>query len=169
MEVIYILLAFIQSIGVSLGVGASTLAVLNYLVALKDGNIDPSERKLMHTVYTVLRVAMGVILATLFLQGALLASTYGVEYFRPFVIFAWIIVIVLYLNAVLMTKHLMPRSIGPSLQASSWYTLAGLYFLSSIGATHFSYTEYFIGYLSVFILALVVINGALAYAKMKMK
>lgn len=169
MEITYVLVAFLQSLGVSLGVGSSTIAVLNFLTAVRDGTVDDSEKRMMRVVYTILRVAMGIILFTMFLQGIFLVSAYGTFYFHPFVVFAWTVVIVLYVNAVLMTKRLMPRSIGPSLQAASWYTLALLYFFSTINATGFSYLQFFGIYATVFVLALIVINGSMAYFKLRLK
>lgn len=169
MEIIYITVAFLQSLGVSLGVGASTIAVLNFLAALRDGEIDQSERTLMGVVYTVLRVAMGVILVTMFVQGILLVSAYGNTYFTPFVIFAWMVVFVLYANAILMTAHLIPRSIGPALQAGSWYMLAILYFLTTIDMIDLSFAPLAATYAAVIVLALIAINGLMAYVKVRLK
>lgn len=169
MEIAYIFIAFVQSLGVSIGVGCSTVAILNFLVAVRDGVVDESERRIMKVVYTVLRIAMGLILITMFLQGLMLVSAYGTYYFNPFVVSAWFTVIMLYLNAILMTKKLMPRSIGPSLQVASWYTLAVLYFLSTVNLIYFTYLQFFAGFALVLLIAMMVINGTMAYLKLRVK
>ncbi len=165
MEYLYLVLAFLQSLGVSLGVGASTFAVANYIVAVRDGKVDESERQLMKVVYTVLRIAMIAILVTMIGQAVLLYMATGTYVFHPFVATAWTIILVLFANAVLMTFRLMPRFLGPALQAGSWYSLGVLYFLSTVGLVGFSFTAFFGGYLAMIVLALVLINGLLAYFK----
>jgi hypothetical protein len=62
METLFIASSIIQSIGISLGVGSSTLAVLNFFHAIADGTISEEERNFMGITYIVLRVAMGIIL-----------------------------------------------------------------------------------------------------------
>ncbi len=64
MDVIFILVAILQSIGISLGVGSSTIAIVNFFVAIADGKIEPTERKMMQVTYVILRVAMVTILLT---------------------------------------------------------------------------------------------------------
>lgn len=165
MELTYVIVAFIQSIGVSLGVGSSTIAVANYISAVRDGNFDESERRMMRVVYTMLRISMVTILATLFIHGVMLIYAYGELYFRPFVMLVWLVTAVLFLNAYLMTKHLMPMTLGPGIQAGSWYSLAVLYFFSAIGLTGFTFVQLISGYAGMLVLAIVLINGALAYFK----
>ena len=165
MEFIYLVFAFVQSLGVSIGIGASTIAVCNYIVAVRDGNVDESERRLMKVVYTLLRMAMIAILVTMVAQAIILYIATGTYTLYPFVATAWTIVLILFLNAVLMTFRLMPRFLGPALQAGSWYSLGILYFLSTAGLVNFSFSVFFGGYLVVVVLALVLINGLLAHFK----
>jgi hypothetical protein len=105
---------------VALGVGASSLAITSFLVALVDGTIDKSERRMLEVIYWVLRSSMLMIVGTVFvvtwLEPEVLQGT-------PYI---WTLVAVLYINAILMTVHKMPRSIGPALQAATWYTLGFL-------------------------------------------
>lgn len=165
MEMIIIVTTIFQSIGVSLGVGSSTLAVTNFFVALSDGKIDESERRMMGIVYIVLRVAMVLILLTTGLLTILQSTVYGAAYFTPFVIGFWILIAILFLNALLMTLHLMPSTFGPSLQAASWYTMGILMALFSLGLYHFSFTQFSIGYATVITLATVIVNGILVVLK----
>lgn len=158
-------IAFIQGMGVSLGVGCSTLAVCNYIVASRDGMVDESERRLMGIVYRILRIAMGIILVTIIIQGVNGIAAAGANYVHPFVAFSWSVIIVLFVNAVLMTRHLMPKILGPSLQSASWYMLAVMYFLGSAGLVNYSYTHFAVWYVILIAVAMVVINGSIAYFK----
>lgn len=165
MELFLILVAYIQSLAVSLGVGSSTIAVCNYVAALRDGQIDTSERGIMGVTYVLLRVAMVVIAITLIIQAVIFIPQYGFAYFQPFILFVWLIVAVLYANAFLMTKHLIPSTVGPSLQAVSWYTLGTLYFLSTIYVTTFAFTTLMLWYGLAFLLVTVALNGVIAFVQ----
>lgn len=166
MTFIVTLVAIVQSFAISLGVGSSTLAILNFFTAIADGTIDPTERRMMGIVYKVLRVAMGLIMVTtLFLifsqQGN---NLNGLSAFSLGQITA---LAVLFLNATLMTLHIMPSTFGPAIQAGSWYTLGTLAALQSLQLTDFSYLEFLLGYLAWIVLAIGVVNGAMELMKAK--
>jgi hypothetical protein len=167
MEIIIILTAILQSMAVSLGVGSSTLAITNFFVAIADGRIDENERKMMGVVYIVLRIAMVLILLTTGVLTAVQYATHGAAFLSPFVLGFWAVVAVLYINAVMMTKHLMPSTMGPALQASSWYTLGVLIALSSLGLTGYSLFEFSLAYVTAILLAISVVNGIMAVLKSK--
>lgn len=159
MELLIIIISILQSVGVSLGVGSSTLAVTNFFVAIADGKIDDSERKMMGVVYIVLRIAMVLILltsASLGILSYIQSGTYGIT---TFIVGFWILIFVLFLNAVLMTKHILPPTLGPAIQASSWYTMGILMALSTLGLIHFSFANFMFGYFIVFLVALITITG----------
>lgn len=169
MEILFISATLLQSMFVSLGVGASTLAVLNFLVAIKDGVIDLSERAILGMIYIVLRVAMVGILLTTMVQAMVLYSVYGMDYYTPVATGAWILIGVLFLNAILMTLHVMPSKFGPAIQAGSWYTLGILSALVSVRMTDFTLTQFILGYITMVLIAVVIINGAMQYLKSKQK
>ncbi len=81
MIMIITLATIIQSMAISLGVGSSTLAIINFFVAIADGAIDETERKMMGVVYKVLRVAMVLILITTILLLLNLYSSAGLAGF----------------------------------------------------------------------------------------
>ncbi len=163
MDLLFILVAIIQSIAIALGVGSSTLAITNFFVAIADGKIEPAERKMMGVVYIVLRVAMVLILLTTttltlsgyyqFTENAI--APYGVAFF--------ILILVLYANAVLMTLRIMPSTLGPSLQAGSWYTLGVLNALLPLGLVTFTLLHFLLAYAVVILLATALVNGLMAY------
>ncbi len=110
------------SVFVSLGVGASTIAVSQFLFAMRDKQVDPSERSMLGVVYFILRIAMGGILAT----ALLLTALNGAPFMHPlgaFAIATFAMLAILYGNAIAMTMHWIPLRIAPAFQAGAWYTL----------------------------------------------
>jgi hypothetical protein len=165
MIMIFIAIAILQSVAISLGVGSSTLAIVNFFVAIADGKIDPQERKLMGVVYIVLRVAMILILLCALFLALIHISVTDAPYLTPFTASLWTLVAVLYLNAVLMTKHIMPSNVGPALQASTWYTLGVIVSLIPLGLAGYSYFEFIVGYAAAIALAVAIVNGMMSYLK----
>jgi hypothetical protein len=162
MEIIIILLTILFNIALSLGVGSSTLAITNFFVAIADGNINADERRMMGVVYIVLRVAMVLILITALLLVSFNVHQDGLISYSPSVIATWILLFVLYLNAILMTLRLMPSAFGPSIQAGTWYTFGIITTLSTLGII-FSVTQFVIVYLSFVLFATVLVNGIMMY------
>jgi len=167
MEMIFVLVAIVQSVAVSLGVGSSTLAITNFFVAIADGKIDENERKMMGIVYVILRIAMMLILLTTASIAAINLSQIGTSYITPFVAGTWTLTFVLFANAILMTKHIMPSNVGPALQASTWYSFGVLMALVSLNLDGFSYFEFIVGYAAAIALAIAIVNGTMAYLKEK--
>lgn len=157
--------AILQSFSISLGVGSSTLAIINFFAAIADGVIDDTERRMMGIVYVVLRVAMAVILVTTLLLLAAEYSSLGIMNMTPFAVAQFFTLIMLFLNAMLMTAHLMPSTFGPAIQAGSWYTLGTLMALRSLDMTEFTFTQFFLGYIAWIVLAVAIVNGVMAVLK----
>lgn len=160
-------IAIIQSFSVSLGVGSSTLAILNFFAAIADGTIDATERRMMGIVYVVLRVAMGLILVSSTLLLAYQYSTVGLANLAAFDYAFMLALLLLFVNAMLMTAHLMPSTFGPSIQAGSWYTLGTLMTLRSLDLTDFTFWQFFMGYLTWIVLAIAIVNGVMAVMNAK--
>lgn len=167
MEWILTLVVIVQSMAVSLGVGSSTLAILNFFVAIKDGTIEPAERRMMGITYTVLRIAMVAILITMITTTLYGYGRVGEEYFTGFVTGQWLLVVVLYTNAILMTKRIMPSTFGPALQASTWYTLGITASLAAIGLADYSVFHFVLGYICAIVFAVSLVNGVMAIMKSK--
>lgn len=152
---------------ISLGVGASTLAIVNFFVAIADGKIDDTERRMMGVVYVVLRVAMVFILVTTVLLVAAEAAALGSFLSLPAFTYGIIVALAaLFLNAMLMTAHIMPSTFGPAIQAGSWYTLGTLIALESIGVLNFTFTQFLLAYVTWLVLAVSLVNGIMALLKM---
>ena len=159
MTVFFTLVAILQSFSISLGVGSSTLAISTFFVSIADGSISPDERRMMGVVYIVLRVAMVLILVTtLILQ----ATTYATVGFLPFNAAQLFLILVLFVNAMLMTAHLVPSNFGPAIQAGSWYTLGVLAALVPLGLTDFTLTHFFMAYVTWVLFVIGLVNAIMA-------
>ena len=168
---IIITIAVLQSIGVSLGVGSSTIAISQFFIAINDGQIDKAERRMMEVAYIVLRVAMGLILVTTLAHMAVVWYVLDMQglaieqYWNTFTLSLWIIIAVLFTNAFAMTKHWMPSTLGPGIQGGSWYTLGILFAIASIGINSFTFMQFLLAYIGVMCLFVAVVNGIMAYQR----
>ncbi len=162
MTIFVTLISIIQSFAISLGVGSSTLAITNFFVAIADGKIDDTERRMMGVVYIVLRVAMILILISTLIILALKYAATGLTGMSAFHFGQILATIVLFVNAMLMTAHLMPSNFGPAIQAGNWYTLGTLSALLPLGLTGFTFTQFFLAYITWLVLAVSIINGIMA-------
>jgi FAD/FMN-containing dehydrogenase len=111
-------LDLLYAIGLTLGVGSSTFALIFYIDALADGVVDPSEKRFLRIVYRVLRLGMlGIFVSLVGLvvrDGVGSFTIHGME---------WFLLLVILINAVLMDFRKMPMRFGPVLAGGSWYSL----------------------------------------------
>ncbi len=168
-SIIFIFFSTLQVVGISIGMGSSTIAVSNFFLAIKDGKIEDHERKFMGVAYFILRVAMVIILVTTVALAFRGFSEVGSIYFTPYIITQFILISALYLNSLLMTLHLIPSTLGPAIQASSWYTLGFALALLANGWNDISLGAFMLLYLADFIVSMVIINSMMAYFKKQNK
>lgn len=120
----WIVITLLHKFALGLAVASSTYAIIFYINGIQDGVIDPSERRFMGIVYTVLRIALAVIVATqLILVSSYIPDGIPMLLANPLFVMSWVLVGVIVLNAVLMQFHKMPMSLGPVLAGGSWYAL----------------------------------------------
>jgi hypothetical protein len=81
----------------------------------------------------------------------------------------WILIGVLYLNAILMTKHIMPSKIGPALQAATWYTLGFIVTIHMFKLVQLDTVTFSLLYAVDIIISLVVVNGYMKYLQSNKK
>jgi len=147
----------LQSIFISLGVGSSTLAILNFFSAINDGNIDQTERRMMGIVYFILRISMiGILFTTVTLLAPTIAS--DVSQLASVSIAQLIIIAVLFANAALMTMRKMPAKYGPGIQAGSWYTLGIIAALQLQEMVNYTVTDFVIGHVLMMVIAIAGVN-----------
>jgi hypothetical protein len=164
MGIIFISLSVLQSVGISLGVGSSTLAILNFFHAIADGKIDETERNFMGITYTVLRVSMGIILVTALLL-AIIGYINGGLFFTSYVAAQALLIGVIFINSALMSLRLMPSTFGPAIQASSWYALGFISALQVFGFSNFNLWLFIFAYATFIFFAISFINAMMAYLK----
>lgn len=165
MYIIIVLMDIIQGAAISLGMGSSTIAIISFFVAIADGKIEPEERKMMGISYIVLRVAMVLILITTL---AIVANNYylsGIDSVSTFTVAQLTIISILFLNAVLMTEKIMPSTLGPAIQAGSWYSLGIMTSLLPLGLTNFTFIQFILGYITAIFFATAVVNGIMGIVK----
>src|SRR5690606_6006925 len=136
-----------------LGVGSSTFALVNFIVALRDGVIDESEKRLMHVVYFVLRIGMvciGLSLLGLLVYDYVISGGRTFEYIGPKYLMQLTLLAVITINAILMTLHKMPMRYGPVIAGGSWYSLFWVTELPLQGATYLTYFLYYAAFVVVF-------------------
>lgn len=167
MEMIYIFLTILQVVAISLGVGCSTVAISSFFIAIADGNISVEERKMLGVVYILLRVAMVLILITTLLLFFMVPIEGSVLTSLTFVMARFVLIACLFINAILMTKRIMPSSFGPAIQAGTWYTLGITTALVPLDLSGFSFFEFIVGYLAALALAVTVVNGVMSHLKHK--
>jgi hypothetical protein len=165
MGFIFASLVVIQHLSISLGLGGSTIAIVNFFFALKDNHIDPTERRMMGLVYTILRIAeVLILLSTLGLF--MLTYTSSVEKFSVLEYGQLCALLVLFINGLLMTIKRMPVTFGPSIQAGSWYTLGFISAVTPLGINVTAW-QFFLGYITWIVFAVAFVNGMIAIMKTK--
>ena len=146
---------------VALGVGASSLAITSFLTALYDGEVDVSERRMLKVIYWALRwsmVMIAVVLAVLqwWWPNTLIGESY-----------LWVLIVILYVNAMLMTEHLIPVSLGPALQAATWYTLGFMITIELFNLAPLTLTLFGVLYLADIVFFVVLVNVGLWWLRKK--
>ncbi len=160
-----IIFSIVQAISISLGVGSATIAILNFFQAIKDGMIDPAERSFLGITYIVLRVAMIMILLTTISLAMFGYYQTGSDYITSYVIAQISLILILFVNATLMTLHIVPKALGPAIQASSWYSLGFILALAQQGLGGFTFTTFTLLYVGLIIVATFIIGAIMQYQR----
>jgi len=149
---LHLFLVMVHVAGTILGVGGATLAEVFYVLALKDKKVDASEKLLMHANYKVIRVG----LALAVISGIALVW-WWVSQGNPWPLESpkmWvkdIMVVVIIINAVMISRRWVPMWLGAALSFTSWWgaTILGLWRMIP-----YSFVEIVIGYVvAVFVVA----------------
>lgn len=154
MLLFYSIVETISGMAISLGVGSSTFALIFYFMGKHSAVFHETGRPYQKVVYRVLRVAMALVLVMEITKIVLYVQT-GTRVTELLaadtLMFMWTVIIVLFVNPVFMTLHLLPTKFGAAIQATSWYMLG---VLSALPMVTFSYLP----------LLLIYAGGMLAFA-----
>jgi hypothetical protein len=144
LEIFYLAQLFrVYTVGLCLGV--STLAMTNYFYVVAKGKTEPAESRMMHIVYTVLRIGMVLVMLS---EITTLIYNYHIhnfiywtdnpEFFMRLTIFSVIVT-----NAIAMQYRLITMWLGPVFAGGSWYA----YFFFSVWLeTESTYSTLLFGY-----------------------
>lgn len=159
---IYTLIIAGHVIGTILGTGGATVAEFQINRALRNKNVSKEERALMHVNYTMIRVGMAVILISVvgmlwyhLSQGNMWILTSEKLWIKD------VMFVMIFINAILLTKRLVPLWLGASISFTSWWgaTLLGL-----AGRLPYSFETYLAGY----VVAVFVVAGVLHLIRKRM-
>ncbi len=155
---LYYLAQLFRTYTVGLCLGVSTIVLTFYFVFVAKGQAVPAEKRMMHIVFTVLRI--GMILVVLSELTSLLYNyhvqnvtywTENPEFFMRLTVFAVIVA-----NALAMEFRKISMWLGPVFAGGSWYA----YFFFSVWIeTGSNYSTLLLGYLAWLIVFGVVLTA----------
>jgi hypothetical protein len=158
LDIIFSLAVIFQASAIALGVGSSTLVITSFLVAIHDGQIDASERRMLGVIYWLLRASMIWIAVT-----TAIVMYIHPEFFSDIATYLWVLIAILFLNATAMTKHWISSKIGPALQAATWYTLGFTVTIHMFDLFYFTDDKFVVLYALDIAFALTLVNGFMYY------
>jgi len=144
---LYYLMNLTRTYAVGLCLGVSSIAMTNYFCMVAKGHTEPAENRMMHIVYTVLRIGMVLAMVT---ELTTLAYYYHVDNFiywtdNPEFLMRITIFSVIVINAFAMQYRKITMWLGPVFAGGSWYA----YFFFSVWIeTESTYSTLLIGYIA---------------------
>lgn len=133
-------------LAVGLCLGTSTVVMTMYFYLVAKGKTESAEKKIMHILYTILRVGMVLAIVT---EVTCILYHYHVDNFlywtdNPELLMRLTIFSVIIVNAFAMQHHKITMWLGPVFAGGSWYA----YFFFSVWIeTHATYSVLLVGYL----------------------
>ena len=159
---LYYLNNLIRTYAVGLCLGVSTLAMTNYFYMVAKGSTGPAENKMMHIVYSVLRIGMILAVVT---EITTLIYYYHVDNFvywtdNPEFLMRITIFSVIVVNAFAMENRKISMWLGPVFAGGSWYA----YFFFSVWIeTESTYSTLLMGYFSWLVFMFVFLSALRMY------
>lgn len=143
---LHFLTQLFRTYSVGLCLGVSTIAMTFYYYVVSKGKTSAEESRMMHIVYTILRIGMVLVVLS---ELALLIYNYHIHNFiywtdNPELLLRLTAFSVIVINALLMQYKRISMWLGPVFAGGSWYT----YFFFSIWIeTETTYPVLLAGYL----------------------
>lgn len=128
---------FINTLGMTLGVGSSTYAITFFHQSIADGVIDDTEKRFLHTVYFLLRAGMILLFLSYVSQGYQIAHGFSIPVGNDTLAAQATFLAIIFANAVLMERRLIAMWLGPAIAGASWYSI---FFASVLDMYHFPYS-----------------------------
>lgn len=144
---LYYLAQLFRTYTVGLCLGVSSIAMTNYFYVVSRGGTEPAENRMMHIVYTILRIGMALVVTS---EITTLVYYYHVDNFiywtdNPEFLMRITIFSVIVINAFAMQYRKISMWLGPVLAGGSWYA----YFFFSVWIeTESTYSTLLGGYIA---------------------
>lgn len=162
MTIFLLCTAAVFGIALAVGVGASTLAIVNHIVSLNNGVVSNDEKTLMTANQMLLRTAMVLLFLSSLGLLAFATQNLGLGAYTPSLLATWILLFILYCVMVLASLRYLPEVIALSLQAVTWYMLSIVTTLSTYSVV-FTVTQFMTFYWLFVLVLLLGFSGLLAY------
>jgi hypothetical protein len=134
-ELMSLLFYCAQQLGVVLAVGAETIVLTAYLVAVRDGVINDTEVKFAHAVNRVLLVGIAlIILSGLAIVGMHLSLGQGSVVVQPAFLFKWLLLIFVSLAMILRRTKAYMHFALEGLVGATWYAIFIVHILAPVAS-----------------------------------
>ncbi len=143
---------FVNTLGMTLGVGSSTYAITFFHQSIADGKIDDIEKRFLHTVYFLLRTGMMLLFVSYAAQGYQVATGLSIPVGTDTLAIQATLLSIIFGNAVLMEKRLIAMWLGPAIAGASWY---GIFFAFVLDLYHFSYPILLTWYIALIVIFII--------------
>jgi len=143
---LYYLTQLFRTYAVGLCLGVSSLAMINYFYVVAKGKTVAAENRMMHIVYTVLRIGMVLLVFSELAALAYNSHINNVSYWtdNPELFIRITIFSIIVMNAIAMQFRKITMWLGPVFAGGSWYA----YFFFSVWLeTNSSYLTLLTGYI----------------------
>jgi hypothetical protein len=132
-EVINLILYVAQQLGMTLAVGAQTIVLLAYLLAMRDRVVDAKEAQFRRAVRSVLFAGLGlVVLSGLGITALHFLSGEFSVLFAPAFVFKWVLVIAVFILGIGIGLGWLPEWAGEGVVGGTWYALFLLHVLAPV-------------------------------------
>lgn len=145
-------ITFVNTLGMTLGVGSSTYAIIFFHQSIADGMIDDTEKRFLHTVYFLLHAGMILLFLSYATQGYAIMRGLPLPVNTDTLAIESTLLAIIFGNAVLMEKRLIAMWLGPAIAGASWY---GIFLAFVLDLYHFSYPILITWYVVLIILFII--------------
>lgn len=155
-ELVPLALYFVQQFGVMLGVGASTLFLIAYLVSMRDGVVQSMEAQFARVLHYVLEVGLVCIV----LSGAVITTMHAMDgqyeiISTPAYFFKWLLIAFVSLGVVVRRIKPFAPLLWEGLIGATWYALFILHIVAPItfwSDLLFLYTVWVVGFMLLWVI-----------------
>lgn len=157
------IIPLIIALGASLGAGAGTVVQVLFLQAVRDRVMDETERKMLHPVFTIIRVGMTLLMLGIILKVVSALAVIGpmgdhlIEVLTPDILGVVALLVFVKLNRWFIEKHITPMWFSTGWYLASWY---GIFFLVNYpAASTLGLIPMLVGYAALLLFSCLLLAG----------